>query len=82
MAKKKMGPNPRTTTRPVHRVKKKSGHGGKRKGAGRPVTGRNTVSRCYTASLEEDAALQEAAPTYGSIDATIKAAVRAFFGLD
>ena len=62
--------------------KKKCGHGGKRDGAGRPATGRNTVSRCYTASLEEDAALLKYKKKHKiSIDAAIKAAVRKFFGL-
>ena len=65
------------------KTKKKTGHGGRRKGAGRPKTGRNTVSRCYTASLkDEDPALVDYANEHGiSIDATIKVAVRAFFGL-
>lgn len=88
MAKKKLTPNPRTTVRPVHKKsmkkkrKKKVAHGGKREGAGRPATGRNTVSRCYTASRDEDIILRRAARDAGSIDKAIKIAVRSYYKLD
>jgi len=62
--------------------KKKCGHGGKRKGAGRPRTGRTTAGRCFTANKEEDAAIIARAKRDGiSIGQVIKRAVRRDLGL-
>ena len=64
--------------------KKKTGHGGKRKGAGRkPTTGRKTKGRCYTANQEEDTLiLAEAERDKISIGQVLKRAVRSYYGLD